>query len=114
MHGKEEHGGIVQKDGLRPIAVMHVPIDNEYLLHVLLQFGPSVRGGNGDIVNEAVSSRHTGFGVMAGRANYGKAVVDFALNGSFCQRAKSPGRLFGFLQRLARQKDGLVLLGFAV
>jgi len=58
----EEHRGIVVKAPLRAVAVMHVEVDDR---HARQATRASVRGRDGDVVEEAEAHRARAFGVVS-------------------------------------------------
>jgi hypothetical protein len=80
MYRKVQHIRLIQKDALRSISVMHVPIANQHTLDS--QFLACVRRRNGHVVNDAVATGKPGFRVMTGWTNDGKSIVQVTLHNS--------------------------------
>ncbi len=71
-----EHAGIVVEAPLRPVAVMHVPIDDQQPLEAVAC--AQVARADGDVVEQAKAHGPIRLGVVAGRPNEREAVVDVA------------------------------------
>ena len=76
MDAEIKDARIVVEHLLRPVSMVHVPIDNEdfWQLVPLLD----VPGGNGHVVQQAEPHRSVGRRMMAGRADRAKCIADFA------------------------------------
>ena len=73
MRAKEEHGGIVLETMLRAVAMMHIPIDNQYTLEAILFL--HITRGNRHIVEEAEAHRARRFGMVPRRPHRTKYMV---------------------------------------
>ena len=65
--------GILFKQVLSTIAVMYVPVEDQYFLKAVLLL--QVPGGDRNIVEEAKAQCRVVFCVVTGRANQGKTVI---------------------------------------
>ena len=78
MHGDEEHRVVVAEDRVRPVAVMHVPVDDRDTFDAELPLCDARR--NGDVVEDAEAHRALPQRVMPRRAHEREAAVERRLD----------------------------------
>jgi hypothetical protein len=76
VDGDEQHAGIGLEDRLGPVAVVHVPVDDEDPLRPVRVARAARRHGH--VVEQAEAHRLVGGGVVAGRAHGGEGVARLA------------------------------------
>lgn len=76
MSAEEEHGAILIEDVLRSVAMMHVPINNRYMMSAIHAL--RMAGGNGDIIEDTETHASALTRMVPGRPNGTERVVDFA------------------------------------
>mmetsp|Transcript_21985 Transcript_21985/g.63047 ORF Transcript_21985/g.63047 Transcript_21985/m.63047 type:complete len:208 (-) Transcript_21985:271-894(-) len=103
---------IIQKDRLRSIAVVHIPVNNQSLRNTKPFSG--IRGGNGNVVDVAVSAGKAWACMVPRRPYHSKAIVQFPRNNVRYQSAKRRCGIFGGRDCTRSKVDRLVLLGFAI
>ncbi len=77
MQRDGEHRRVVEEDLLRPVAVVHVPVDDRHALDPALALRPA--GGDRDVVDEAEAHRRAALGVVARWAQQRERVVELAV-----------------------------------
>ncbi len=88
MDTEVKHVRVVVENLLRAVAVMHIPVDDQHLRKFVLLL--DVAGGDGHIVQQAEPHGPVARGVMAGRADGTKRIVDFTCDDGINGRQNAP------------------------
>ncbi len=78
MHAEVQHARVVVEGGLRAVAVMNVPVDNQDLRQIVLLLG--VLGADRHIVEDAKAHRPVRHRMVARRTHGTEGVFDLALH----------------------------------
>jgi hypothetical protein len=76
MRGDETRAFVIQKSGLRTVAVMRVEVNDHHALQTVCE---RILRGDGDVAEDAKSHRAVRLGVMPRRADDGKGILCLAL-----------------------------------
>ena len=106
-----ENTGIAVEGVLRPVAVVNVPIHHQDALEAvpLTQMG----SGDGDVVEQAETHGAIALGVVAGRANEGKAVAESPRHHLFAELEQAADGQQGGGER-SRRHGGIGVEGVAL